>query len=200
MRLFVAIKLPEQIEMKLEELQHQFKPFARDAKWVNPSGIHLTIKFLGEVKEERLPEIEKALAECSQEFGPITIEVSGCGFFPNERRPAVFWVGVIADSLKPLQQSMEEKFVLQGFEKENREYSPHLTLARFRDPHGRLPLVHETNKKKNSKFGDFIASEFHLFQSVLKRSGAEYTILKTFPLGKTTKNPRTPSEERDKEE
>ena len=185
MRLFVAIKLPEQIETKLEEFQHQLKPFARDAKWVNPLGIHLTIKFLGEVKEERLPEIQKPLEECSQEFGPIKIDVSGCGYFPNERRPAVFWVGVIADALKPLQHSMEEEFALQGFEKENREYNPHLTLARFRDPHGRLPLVHETNKKKNSKFGDFVASEFHLFQSVLKRSGAEYTIIKTFLLKKT---------------
>lgn len=182
MRLFVAIKLPEHIEIKLEEYQHQLKPFARDAKWVNPLGIHLTIKFLGEVKEERLPEIHKALGECSQEFGPIEVNVSGCGFFPNERRPAVLWVGVIADALQPLQQSMEEKFALQGFEKENREYSPHLTLARFRDPHGRLPLVHEANKQKNSKLGEFTASEFHLFQSVLKRSGAEYTILKTFPL------------------
>jgi 2'-5' RNA ligase len=182
MRLFVAIQLPEQIEMKLEEFQHQLKPFARDAKWVNPLGIHLTIKFLGEVKEEKLPEIHQALDECSQEFGPIKIDLSGCGYFPNERRPAVFWVGVIADSLKPLQQSMEEKFAMQGFEKENREFNPHLTLARFRDPHGRLPLVHESNRQKNSKFGDFIASEFHLFRSVLKRSGAEYTILKTFPL------------------
>jgi RNA 2',3'-cyclic 3'-phosphodiesterase len=184
MRLFVAIKLPEQIGIKLEEYQHQLKPFARDAKWVNHLGIHLTIKFLGEVKEERLPEIHKALDETSQEFGPIKIDVLGCGFFPNERRPAVFWVGVNAEGLKPLQQSMEEKFELLGFEKENREYSPHLTLARFRDPHGRLPLVHEANKQKNSKFGDFTASEFHLFQSVLKRSGAEYTILKTFALKK----------------
>ncbi|HEY7162762.1 MAG TPA: RNA 2',3'-cyclic phosphodiesterase, partial [Acidobacteriota bacterium] len=116
MRLFVAIKLPEQIEAKLEELQHQLKPFARDAKWVNHLGIHLTIKFLGEVKEEKLPEIEKALEECSLEFGRIKIEVSGCGYFPNERRPAVLWVGVNADSLKPLQESMEEKFAAQGFE------------------------------------------------------------------------------------
>lgn len=184
MRLFVAIKLPEQIGMKLEEFQHQLKPFARDAKWVNHLAIHLTIKFLGEVKEERLLEIQSTLEECSSEFGPIKFDVSGCGYFPNERRPAVFWVGVIADALKPLQQSMEEKFALQGFEKENREFNPHLTLARFRDPNGRLPLVHETNKKMNSKFGDFIATEFHLFQSVLKRSGAEYTILNTFPLKK----------------
>jgi RNA 2',3'-cyclic 3'-phosphodiesterase len=184
MRLFVAIKLPEQIEIKLGEFQHHLKPFARDAKWVNHLGIHLTIKFLGEVKEEMLPEIQNALEECSRQFGPIKIDVSGCGYFPNERRPNVFWVGVIADELKPLQQSMEEKFATLGFEKENREFNPHLTLARFRDPHGRLPLVHETNKTKNSKFGDFVASEFHLFQSVLKRSGAEYTILKTFPLTK----------------
>lgn len=193
MRLFVAIKLPEQIETKLEQYQHQLKPFARDAKWVNPLAIHLTIKFLGEVKEDRLPEIEKTLDECSKEFDPIKVDVFGCGFFPNERRPAVFWVGVNAEGLKPLQQSMEEKFAIQGFEKENREYSPHLTLARFRDPHGRLPLVHEANKQKSSKFGDFTASEFHLFQSVLKRSGAEYTILKSFPLLRTTQTPRTAS-------
>ncbi|MCI0416442.1 RNA 2',3'-cyclic phosphodiesterase [bacterium] len=193
MRLFVAINLPEAIEMKLEEFQHQLKPFARDAKWVNPFGIHLTLKFLGEVKPEQVPEVHKAFEESAQEFGPVNVVVKGCGFFPNERRPAVFWVGVEGDSLKPLQQSMEERFALQGFEKENREYSPHLTLARFRDPHGRLPLVHEANKRKTNGFGDFTASEFHLYQSVLKRTGAEYTILKSFSLRRATKTPSTPS-------
>jgi 2'-5' RNA ligase len=185
MRLFIAIGLPHEIESKLEEFQNELKPFARDAKWVNPQNIHLTLKFLGEVKEEKVPELQEVLNECGKNIGPVSVTVQGCGIFPNARRPSVFWAGVKTEPLLGLQQIIEDRTQNLGFEGENRPYSPHLTLARFKDPHGRLPIANEAEKRKDYEFGNFIASNFSLYKSVLKRSGAEYTVLKSFPLQKS---------------
>jgi 2'-5' RNA ligase len=182
MRLFVAIGLPEEIEKKLEEFQNELKPYARDAKWVNPKSIHLTLKFLGEVKEEKLAALQDALFKSAENLASIPITIHGSGFFPNPHRPSVFWAGVQAEALHPLQKRIEETTQPLGFEGENRPYSPHLTLARFKDPHGRLPIAQEAEKRKDFRFGNFEATDFSLYQSVLKRSGAEYTVLKSFPL------------------
>jgi 2'-5' RNA ligase len=182
MRLFVAIGLPSEIQTKLEEFQNELKPFARDAKWVNPKSIHLTLKFLGEVKEDKLTELHDALSKSAKVSASIPITIQGCGFFPNHRRPSVFWAGIQGPALHPLQLRIEERTQPLGFEGENRPYSPHLTLARFKDPRGRLPIAQEAEKRKEFPFGDFVATDFSLYQSVLKRSGAEYTVLKSFPL------------------
>ena len=96
----------------------------------------------------------------------------------------MFWAGVDAEPLHALQKSIEESTERLGFEGENRPYSPHLTLARFKDPHGRLPIAQEAEKRKDFQFGNFDALEFSLYQSVLKRTGAEYTVMKSFPLKK----------------
>jgi 2'-5' RNA ligase len=185
MRLFIAIGLPEEIELKLEKFQYDLKPFARDAKWVNPKNIHLTLKFLGEVKEDTIPELQQVLTSTAENSTSVPVVVKGCGFFPNSRRPSVFWAGVEAEPLRALQQKIEESTERLGFEGENRPYSPHLTLARFKDPRGRLPLAQEAEKRKDFPFGNFTASEFSLYQSVLKRSGAEYTVLKSFSFEKS---------------
>ncbi len=182
MRLFVAIGLPQEIEKMIEEFQNDFKPFARDAKWVNPKNIHLTLKFLGEVKEEKIPELQEVLTKAAEGSTSVPIAVQGCGFFPNSRRPSVFWAGVVSEPLHALQKSIEDSTERLGFEGENRPYSPHLTLARFKDPHGRLPIAQEAEKRKDFQFGNFIASNFSLYQSVLKRTGAEYSVLRSFSL------------------
>lgn len=179
-RLFVAISLPEQLVEELEGLQRKLKPFARDAKWVKVNGIHLTLKFLGYVEPEQIPMIERSLLEIAEKGVAIRIQASGCGFFPNARRPSVLWVGVQAPDLMPLQQQIENAMEKLGFEKENRAFSPHLTLARFRDPRGLLPLGRETEKFKDQHFGKFTAHGFHLFQSILRPQGAEYHSLKEF--------------------
>jgi 2'-5' RNA ligase len=185
MRLFIAVGLPEEVETKLEEFQNELKPFARDAKWVNPHNIHLTLKFLGEVKEEKVPELQEVLKQSGKNIEPVSVTVQGCGFFPNARRPSVFWAGVKTEPLLGLQKIIEERTQNLGFEGENRPYSPHLTLARFKDPRGRLSIANEAEKRKDYEFGQFITANFSLYQSVLKRSGAEYTVLKSFLLQKS---------------
>jgi RNA 2',3'-cyclic 3'-phosphodiesterase len=183
-RLFVAIGLPEPLRNELANLQKQLQPFARDAKWVNVSGIHLTLKFLGYVDPAQIPEITGALADASKDQTSVSIQASGCGFFPNARRPNVLWVGVQAPDLLPLQQNVEDAMEKFGFEKENRAFSPHLTLARFKDHRGHLALAKETEELAGKDFGRFTANSFSLYESVLRRQGAEYHALKDFNLTK----------------
>jgi RNA 2',3'-cyclic 3'-phosphodiesterase len=181
-RLFVAIGLPESVRNELEKLQKQLQPFARDAKWVNVSGIHLTLKFLGYVDPVQIPEITEALSGSVKAQSSVSINARGCGFFPNARRPNVLWVGIDSPELAPLQQNVEEAMAKLGFEKENRAFSPHLTLARFKEHHGHLALAKETEKLAGKDFGSFIANSFSLYESILRPQGAQYHILQEFLL------------------
>jgi RNA 2',3'-cyclic 3'-phosphodiesterase len=181
-RLFVAISLPDEILERIELLQRRLKKFARDAKWVKTQSIHLTLKFLGYVDPARIPAIEQSLTSISKESFPPTVLIKGCGFFPNSRRPSVFWTGVDSNGLEPLQAKIENAMFDLGFEKENREFHPHLTLARFRDPHGLMYLAEEASKHNDEIFGEFTARSFVLFESILHREGAEYVRLHEFQL------------------
>jgi 2'-5' RNA ligase len=184
-RLFVAISLPDSILNAFSELQMKLKPFARDAKWVKPAGIHLTLKFLGYVDPEQIPVIIEKLKPVAANHSDQQVIARGCGFFPNARRPNVLWVGVQAN-LQSLQQEIEEEMEKLGFEKEKRAFTPHLTLARFKDQRGLLPLAQETQKYSDQMFGEFLVTEFVLFESILLRQGAEYHSLQTFILKGTT--------------
>ena len=179
-RLFVAIGLPDSLLAELEQLQKQLKPFARDAKWVKVSGVHLTLKFLGYVDPAKIPEITEALAAAAKDQSGVSIHARDCGFFPSARRPNVLWAGVDAPGLMPLQQEVEEAMAKLGFEKENRAFSPHLTLARFKDHRGLLALAKETEKFAGKDFGSFTAKSFSLYESILRPQGAEYDNLHEF--------------------
>src|SRR5262249_58872892 len=184
-RLFVAIPLPAELQTNLEALQAQLKPYARDAKWVQVRGIHLTLKFLGYVDPVRVPEISAWLAKIASTAPALKGLARSCGFFPNSRRPSVLWVGVQSDGLPLLQKQTEDAMADLGFEKENRAFSAHLTLARFRDPRGLLPLAQEAAKFENRSFGNFGIDEIILFESILGRRGAEYIALERFHLSST---------------
>jgi RNA 2',3'-cyclic 3'-phosphodiesterase len=202
-RLFVAIGLPEEIKKKLEEIQKQLRRFAIDAKWVKPEGIHLTLKFLGYVEQERIPQINNLLRKISlhysfypnrnldpapdldpnREPGIVgVIQLKGLGFFPNARRPNVLWAGLVCPGIEALQQEMENELATIGFEKENRPFSPHLTLARFREPKGLIQLAQEAEKFNEVLLGEFQPTHFSLYQSVLNPHGAQYTVLESFGL------------------
>lgn len=187
-RLFIAIGLPESLIIELEHLQEQLKPFTRNAKWVRVSGTHLTLKFLGYVDPENIPAIEKSLADIAKGTASVPIRATGCGFFPNARRPNVLWAGVDSPALLPLQQNVEDSMARLGFEKENRLYTPHLTLARFKNARGPLPSsVQETEKFQSKDLGSFTAQSFSIYESILRREGAEYHILHEFFLQKIAK-------------
>jgi RNA 2',3'-cyclic 3'-phosphodiesterase len=97
MRLFIAVELPNDIRTQLTELQRVLRPLASAAKWVAPESIHITLKFLGEVPEKRVDQIDAALAGLA--WKPFTIAVHSVGFFPGARSPRVFWAGMDAPTM-----------------------------------------------------------------------------------------------------
>ena len=135
-RCFVAIELPPQIKAQLSALEERLKtgrqPFA---KWVNPSSIHLTLKFLGNVSTAKVPEIVEAISSTSEGKSPFNLQLGSLGAFPNWQRPRVVWVGMGGETAKlaGLQRDIETALSPLGFPPESRSFSPHLTLARFRE-------------------------------------------------------------------
>jgi 2'-5' RNA ligase len=182
MRLFVALDIPDAVRRALRELIARLKPECDDARWVRPEGMHVTLKFLGETDGAKLDSIKAALSPVRSDR-PVDLDFRGLGFFPNEFHPRVIWCGVKGSSnLVTLAASVDAALQPLGFSPESREFSPHLTLARFDSHKGLDTLVRAANNLKSYDFGSARQSEFYLYQSVLKRGGAEYTRLATFPI------------------
>ncbi len=180
MRLFVAMDIPEDVRRSLASLAANLRTTCRNASWVRIEDLHITLKFIGETSAEKTEMIKTALAAIPCRT-PISISFHGLGFFPNERRPRVLWAGIEAGSeLTALAAAVETALHPLGIAPEERSFSPHLTLARFDTPRG-LDALHAAIEKAGPiEFGATTAKEFHLYQSVLKPGGAEYTRLATF--------------------
>ena len=188
MRLFVALDLPGAVRHKLHDLIAQLRNECPDIRWVRPEGIHVTLKFIGHVDEPKAHGIQQALGKIHSDR-PVSVELRGMGFFPNGRRPRVVWCGVQGSAnLVKLAEDMEAVLEPLGIDRETRPYTPHLTLARI-DAEKVRPaqiqkLVSAAKKFEDSSFGSSRETEFHLYESVTKPSGAEYTILQSFPFVK----------------
>jgi 2'-5' RNA ligase len=182
-RSFIAIELPGEVREGLARLRSGLeRDEHRFVKWVDPRGIHLTLKFLGNISFKRVTEITKAIEEAGQGISPFHLEISGIGAFPNLKQVRVFWVGISGevDKLSMLQQNMDSVLGALGFAKEERSFVPHLTLARIRQ--GASP-------SERRGFGDLVGStifedKYHikvnaisLMKSQLTPAGAIYTRL-----------------------
>jgi 2'-5' RNA ligase len=179
-RLFVALDIPESVRAALMECSAELSKICRSARWVRLEGAHVTLKFIGEVPEDRAEAIRTALAAI-RGFGPLDLHFTSLGFFPNAKRPGVLWAGIEArPEFARLATAIEERVAEFGVEREDRELQPHITLARFNSAKGLDPLRGAIEKLGVPDFGRTTAREFHLYQSMLKRSGAEYTRLATY--------------------
>jgi len=184
LRLFVAIDIPATVRAELARLIEQLRQIEGRARWVRPEGMHVTLKFLGETPAEKLPGVRTALAKINSP-NPVEIRFRGLGFFPNDRRPRVLWVGVEASpNLAELAQKVDHELSQMGFPAEERPFAPHLTLARLSAPSRWDALVRATEKLSSQEFGASRESEFYLIESFLKPSGAEYKRVASFPFAK----------------
>lgn len=180
MRLFVALDIPEDVRAALGSLVNRLREHFRDARWVRIEGAHVTLKFIGEVSIEKMQDIKAALRPVPF-ADPIQIIYRGLGFFPTERRPRVLWAGIEAGpALGALAAAVDATLEPLGIAREQRAFSPHLTLARLDSSKNLNRLTEGIATAGPLEFGNGAASEFHLYQSVLKRGGAEYTRLATF--------------------
>lgn len=131
MRLFVAVNLPSHEKDRLAAMLENLRTLTVPVRWVEPDSLHVTLKFLGEVAEARVEEIEDGVANAAQAVRPFELQIGGFGVFPSPNRARVFWIGLEASpGLKKLQQRVEEEISPLGFPTEKREFQPHLTLGR----------------------------------------------------------------------
>ncbi len=153
-------------------------------KWVAPGGIHLTLRFLGHVADDRLEALADRLLALSRQFSPFSLELSGLGVFPSARAPRVVWVGVRdpSGSLARLQAEVEDRVEAIALERETRPFSPHLTLARIE---GAAPpgLTAAIERGKDLEVGVFRVESLHLIKSVLGPGGARYEDLGVWEFG-----------------
>ena len=182
-RSFIAIELPEGVKAALVGLQTKLRlPEHNFVKWVAPEGVHLTLKFLGNVASNKISEIVGAMNKATQGISPFRVEFHGLGAFPNLRQPRVLWVGVggETDRLIDLQRRVDAALTPLGFTPESRSFSPHLTLARLREG---------ASSRERQDFGELVqktrfeAKHFvgveaiSLMRSQLMPAGAVYTCL-----------------------
>jgi 2'-5' RNA ligase len=186
-RLFVALEIPaavrDNLAAQIKELRDLPAPLAdKRLRWVRPENLHVTLKFVGEVEAGKLDGIRSALTAIGLD-APVDVRFRELGFFPDEKYARLLWVGLNASGNLPvLARNIDGALEGQGIARDERAFTPHLTLARFESGglHEKLRTAIQKNGKR--EFGAFQAREFHLIQSKLKTSGAEYTTLASFPL------------------
>jgi 2'-5' RNA ligase len=182
-RSFIAIELPEAVKTGLQQLQTELTlPRYSFVKCVSPEGIHLTLKFLGNISAQKVTDITGVMEQASQGVNPFQLQLTEVGAFPNMRRPRVLWVGIKGevDKLVGWQQRIDMGLVPLGFAKEARPFTPHLTLARLRDncsPGDRLHFGEMFAKAHVEVNYNFTVSSLNLMKSQLFPAGAVYSRL-----------------------
>jgi RNA 2',3'-cyclic 3'-phosphodiesterase len=180
-RLFVALEIPSAVRENFAALLEFLRAVSPQTRWVRPENLHVTLKFMGEVPETKLAATRSALAGVRSDQA-VTLDFRGLGFFPNEKRPRVFWAGIEASpNLKTLAADVESAMEKLGIPREQRPFSPHLTLARFESPGLPDKLRFAIQENRAREFGSLRTNQYHLIESKLKPSGAEYTTLGSFP-------------------
>jgi 2'-5' RNA ligase len=179
MRLFTAIDLPAEMLLRLERLLSALRPEAL-IKWSPLDNLHITTKFIGEWPEQRLEELDQALASLAPRE-PFDIEVHDLGWFPNERAPRVLWAGVHSGPcLKRLMAETEERLAAIGIPKEEKQANPHLTLARVKNPVPLRNLRQKVSELQPADLGTFSARHFCLFRSDPGSNASVYRRLRSY--------------------
>jgi 2'-5' RNA ligase len=187
MRLFIAIELPEDVRAAIAREQARLRalcPENRSIRWTAADSLHLTLKFIGDTPPERVPALTEAL-QGIEPVAPFTVAVRGFGFFPDAGHPHVFWAGFEGPpELGQLARAIDAALASTGISRENRPFTPHLTLARFRVPRAEPALLRAIGISPKDGVGSFPVNEYFLFESHLLPGGAQHKKIARFPGGK----------------
>jgi 2'-5' RNA ligase len=175
-RTFICIEIPDSVKQRIDELQKTLRKIEAQVSWTKPANIHLTLKFLGAVPVKRIERVRKAVERAAEGIGAFQIEVAGAGCFPSARNPRVLWIGLsnIPDVLRELFEKLEDELAQEGFAREKRKFSPHLTIGRARTPHNAVRVAEELIAS-GFEAEKFEASELIVMRSDLKPTGSIYT-------------------------
>jgi 2'-5' RNA ligase len=177
-RAFIAIDLDISLKELLKEFQAALKKEGVDCKWVNPDGIHITLKFLGNVEQYRLKSIEAGIEKACHGVSAFDLSFKGFGAFLRKDRSGVIWVSTENEPvLTRLYEAIEEEMAGLGFRKEDRALTPHVTIGRTFSVPNRFYLEKLMDKYKDKDFGSFKVKEVVLMKSELRPGGARYSRL-----------------------
>jgi 2'-5' RNA ligase len=181
MRLFTGIDLREEVRERLERLLMLLRPCAH-LKWSPVYNLHVTLKFIGEWPEERLPELEAALRTLAPREA-VQADVKGLGWYPNPHHPRVFWVAVQGgDPLVSLAKDVDSALAPLGIALEDRPFNAHLTLARIKEPAPLQALRNTIAQLESVDFGSLLVDRFYLYRSQPGSAGSIYTKLSEYTL------------------
>src|SRR5262245_18984155 len=178
MRCFIAIEVPSEVRSAFVELQNVLRSAGADVAWTNPDNVHLTLKFLGEIDKKLVSKVEQVCLETITSMSPFELNVNRIGLFPNERHPRVLWVGLGGEieTLEKLQEQLDERLAGIGFEVEEKDFQPHLTVGRIRSNKNLREMLKRSDGYSLPTLS-FVVEEIVLMKSDLLSSGACYSEL-----------------------
>jgi len=185
LRCFLGIGLPPEVRDAVADAVEAYRGSGAPVSFVAKGNLHITLKFLGETRAERIPALGKAVAGVAQGSTPFLLSVSGGGAFPSAKNPRVLWIGLREplELVGKLQQNIENALSGAGFPREDRPFHPHITAGRVR---GSLPPAwgdRFVQGLEGRDFGTVPVSSIVLFESRLAPGGAIYSVVREFPLG-----------------
>jgi len=185
-RCFVAVDVSPDVRAGVARVIAALRAGApgADVRWVDPTAVHLTLKFLGAVPDERVPVVSAALGEAAAGFPHVALAAGGLGTFPGPARPRVVWVGITAgaEALAALAGGIDDALAPAGFAREARPFRGHVTIGRVRAPRALRTLVQAMGRTDALALGRWTAAEVVLYESRLRPSGAEHHVVSRHPL------------------
>ncbi len=185
-RSFVRLGIGADVRHRMAEVQQRLQAAKASVRWVAAENLHVTLKFLGDIAEDRVSEVLDALGRAAENVEPFAMCAGGLGAFPNLRRPRVVWAGVGdgAEQATKLAEAVERELRSLGFQREKRPFSAHITLGRVKSFVGASALTGLIREHADAEFGTIGVDEIALMQSDLRPSGAVYSLLGQMPLGR----------------
>lgn len=190
LRCFIAVELNNQIRKDLGDFINILKKQTGDVKWVSQQNLHITLKFLGNTQDVLLPEIKESLLHIVSSYNPFYIKIYGTGIFPSRKNPKILWTGITnAEPLVELKGEIENAMELLGFEREDKQFRPHLTIGRVKSTRGINNIINELDRAKDRNFGVMQVDRVNIIKSTLKPGGSEYTSLDEIFFGQNNPDP-----------
>lgn len=179
-RTFIAVPLEEKVRAKIVGLQEEMSAAGTEVKWVEPENLHVTLLFLGEVDLRESVEICRAVRRVTEGISPFKLQIAGMGCFPNARRPRTLWAGVAEghDELTQLHHAIEGDLLeLGGYRREERGYTPHITLGRIKTDDVTPELRAKITELTDWLGGKQVVRDVHVLTSELRSSGPAYSVI-----------------------
>jgi len=181
-RAFIAVTLAPSVGEEIAKIQSLLKEPQGDIRWTRIDGMHLTLKFLGDIAHSQIEQILVGLRNALGDHLFFHVLAHGVGAFPNLNRPKVLWAGLSGEGLAGLQEKVESALVRLDFPREERGFTPHLTLGRVRSLRGWKEILAVIKKYERVQFGESVVNHVTLYQSTLRPDGAVYSPLGTVSL------------------